>query len=266
VLRGFGAPDNGPGWLILTTPQVANLRNILDLLHGRNIYGRYELVFGTTWRHNREYTRREVVDLLETTGFRAESAAVEDAHPALGSASLARRLLLRLLRRLYGQEYGDQLYVRARPQRQFHWTYPRWLFEHADLHVVARYDYVRVGENDALQLGLGWGACEPDGHTGELVRTITGEHADALIKTNPGATRLAFELHRRSPHPQSLRLQVSPHPSGAAAADQHVDVTLQHDHETILVDVPHTATAAALRIHIRTSPGSVALRSLRWVE
>jgi len=34
------------GWLVLTTPNVASLQNILALLHGRNVYKPYEAVFG----------------------------------------------------------------------------------------------------------------------------------------------------------------------------------------------------------------------------
>ena len=120
------------GWLIVTTPHVANLTNILHLLHGRNIYGRYELVFGPTWRHNREYTCSEVVDLLGSAGFRIDHHAVEEAHAT--SLSLGRRLLGRLLRLWYGKEYGDQVYVLAHRGAVFRWDYPAWLFEHADLY------------------------------------------------------------------------------------------------------------------------------------
>ncbi len=253
------------GWFILTTPHVANLSNILHLVHGRNIYGRYELVFGPTWRHNREYTCDEVLDLLRSTGFRVEHHSVEETHVSDTSASLSRRLLQRLLRLWYRHDYGDQVYVRARRAAMFRWHYPSWLFEHADLHVVARYDYVLVGENDAIQLGLGWSVFEPNG-TNEPVRAIAGERADAYIKTRPGATRLAVELYRRSAEPQVLRVGISPHPAGDASTEHSVEVTLQHDHDHALIDVPNATAADAWRIQFHRPPGGAALRSIRWVD
>jgi SAM-dependent methyltransferase len=121
------------GWLVLTTPNVANLGNILALLHGRNVYKPYELAFGPTWRHNREFTAPEVVELLTTTGFIVEHVAVEQALPPGAPLPLSQRLIEGLLRLRYRQNYGDQLYVRAKRGPQFHHRYPAWLFEHAHL-------------------------------------------------------------------------------------------------------------------------------------
>ncbi len=118
------------GWFVLTTPNVANLGNILALLHGRNVYKRYELAFGPTWRHNREYTAPEVVDLLTTTGFIVDYVAVEHALPQGAPLPLSQRFIDAALRLVYRQNYGDQLYVRARRGPQFHRRYPEWLFEH----------------------------------------------------------------------------------------------------------------------------------------
>ena len=251
------------GWLIVTTPHVANLSNILHLLHGRNIYGRYELVFGPTWRHNREYTCSEVVELLRNTGYRIEHQGVEDVHA--GELALSRRLLRRLLHLWYRQEYGDQVYVRARREAVFRWDYPPWLFEHADLHVVPRFDYVRVGENDALQLGLGWSPRDRDNGS-EPARTIVGECADAYIKTRKTAARLAIELYRDSPMPQPLHIEIAPHPTGDSSGEHTVEVTLQRNPDTVLIDVPNAAAAAALRIRFQRPSGTVALRTIQWSD
>lgn len=119
------------GWLVLTTPNVANLQNILALLHGRNVYRPYEAVFGPTWRHNREYTAGEVVELLTTTGFIVDYIAVEQALAPGQQLPLSQRIIGGVLRFWYRQQYGDQLYVVARRGRVFHRRYPAWLFEHA---------------------------------------------------------------------------------------------------------------------------------------
>lgn len=121
------------GWLVLTTPNVANLTNILALLHGRNVYRPYELVFGPTWRHNREYTAYEVQELLRQTGFAVDTAVVEDAHPPEHRVPRVQRVLRRILEAWYRQNYGYQLYARATRGAIFHRAYPAWLFEHADL-------------------------------------------------------------------------------------------------------------------------------------
>lgn len=120
------------GWLILTTPNVANIGNILHLIHGRNVYHPYERVFGPTWRHNREYTPREVVDLLEGTGFVVNQVIVEDtAAPGL-RRPLSQRVLQRILQAWYRIPYGHQLYVRARRGSTFRPYYPSWLFAGED--------------------------------------------------------------------------------------------------------------------------------------
>jgi SAM-dependent methyltransferase len=140
------------GWLVLTTPNVANLGNILALLHGRNVYRPYELVFGPAWRHNREYTAAEVSELLSMTGFVVDSIIVERAHPPGRQLPLSQRIIDIALRFWYRQNYGDQLYVRAHRGPEFHWRYPAWLFEHG-------YLYEQRGAQRDDRPGTGHGAC-----------------------------------------------------------------------------------------------------------
>jgi SAM-dependent methyltransferase len=118
------------GWLVMTTPNVARLRNALNLLHGRNVYDPYERVCGPTWRHNREYTPGEVEDLLTATGFVVEQTIVEDADPPFARTPLSERLLRRLFELVYRQNYGAQIYVRARRGAEAKRRYPDWLYQH----------------------------------------------------------------------------------------------------------------------------------------
>lgn len=74
VLRPDGA-------LILTTPNVARIDNVLRLLHGANLYDPYS-GFGPYGRHNREYTRHELHLLLEFAGFDVETSVTADGHPS----------------------------------------------------------------------------------------------------------------------------------------------------------------------------------------
>lgn len=67
------------GRLILTTPNVARLANVVRLIEGGNPYDPYS-GFGPYGRHNREYTRQEVVQLLEYLGFQIERIFISDVH------------------------------------------------------------------------------------------------------------------------------------------------------------------------------------------
>lgn len=116
------------GWLVLTTPNVACLENVLHLVHGRNVYHPYERIYGPTWRHNREYTPDEVVALLSSVGFEIEVLWVEDAHPPGFRPPWSQRFLRWLLNRLYQVCYGNQIYLRARRGQTFRKQYPSWLF------------------------------------------------------------------------------------------------------------------------------------------
>ena len=67
------------GHLVLTTPNVARLVNVARLINGRNPYDPYS-GFGPYGRHNREYTRQEVIQLLEYLGFQIEQIFTSDVH------------------------------------------------------------------------------------------------------------------------------------------------------------------------------------------
>ena len=68
------------GALVLTTPNVARIENVLRLLHGANMYDPYS-GFGPYGRHNREYTRHELHRLLEFAGYDIEVSMTADGHP-----------------------------------------------------------------------------------------------------------------------------------------------------------------------------------------
>lgn len=68
------------GVLILTTPNVARIDNVLRLVHGVNLYDPYS-GYGPYGRHNREYNNHELHRLLEFAGFEVELAMSADGHP-----------------------------------------------------------------------------------------------------------------------------------------------------------------------------------------
>lgn len=114
------------GCLILTTPNVARLENVLRLLHGANLYDPYS-GFGPYGRHNREYTRHELHRLLEFAGFDVEFSMTADGHPSdakkwgmyeVGSDLVSYRL----------PDLGHYLYVKARSARPPRTGLPSFLY------------------------------------------------------------------------------------------------------------------------------------------
>lgn len=56
------------GQLLLTTPNPARLRNLWRLIRQKTIYDPIS-GYGIYGRHNREHSRRELIELLEAIGY-----------------------------------------------------------------------------------------------------------------------------------------------------------------------------------------------------
>jgi SAM-dependent methyltransferase len=114
------------GVLILTTPNVARIENVLRLLHGANLYDPYS-GHGPYGRHNREYTRHELHRLLEFAGFDVESSMTADGHPSdathWGMYDAAAPLI-----EFRKPDLGHYLYIRARATRPPREGLPSFLY------------------------------------------------------------------------------------------------------------------------------------------
>ena len=75
------------GTLILTTPNVARLENVVKMFAGQNIYDPYS-GYGPYGRHNREYTQSDLFNLLSSNGFRVDSMFTADVKPNQEIASM----------------------------------------------------------------------------------------------------------------------------------------------------------------------------------
>lgn len=72
------------GRILITTPNVLVLRNLVSLVRDRkNIYYRYS-GYGVYGRHNREWTLGELTELVSGCGFEIEKASIEDTYPHRG--------------------------------------------------------------------------------------------------------------------------------------------------------------------------------------
>ena len=114
------------GVLILTTPNVARLQNVLTLVAGGNVYDPYS-GFGPYGRHNREYTTDELQRLLAFCGFTIERAFTADGHPWDPTAWPHYEDVAPFLR-IRQEQLGQYLFVRARPAGQAAQGLPEFLY------------------------------------------------------------------------------------------------------------------------------------------
>src|SRR5205823_4227349 len=82
-----------------------------------------------------------------------------------------------------GANSGYNLYALARRGADFRWSYPDWLFRSGSPRRRVRDSFVRVGTNDAVQLGAGWWHLESwaDGP----MRWMSGR-AEAFVRARGG--------------------------------------------------------------------------------
>ncbi len=198
------------GWLIVTTPNVARRHNLMRIKRGLNIYDPYS-GYGPYGRHNREYTAAELDELLRKTGFAVEQLFTQDMHPCSPQSKV---LALAL-----GPASGFNLYALARRGPEFHWYYPDWLFRSGRPQRRVREAFVRVGLNDAVQLGDGWWDVEPwpDGPT-----RWTRADAEAFLCARGGEMRVRLlvsggPLERGADPPLTLQID-APGSEGTVAS------------------------------------------------
>jgi SAM-dependent methyltransferase len=118
------------GRLLITTPNVARLENIVRLAGGKNIHDRYS-GHGPYGRHNREYTRQEIASLLEFCGFQMEvdfTANVYFANAAARIRVATTQALLKVFSRRRGADLGQFIFALARNDKPVQPSKPDWLY------------------------------------------------------------------------------------------------------------------------------------------
>ncbi|MCU1334421.1 MAG: glycosyl transferase, group 1 [Bryobacterales bacterium] len=120
------------GALVLTTPNIASARAVSAILQGFHpmlfpAYIRPNQEGETEARHNREYSPREIKDLLENSGF--EVAALETG-PFREELKPEHAWVEHLLDRyiLPKEHRGDGIYAVGRKRRGVRDRYPSWLY------------------------------------------------------------------------------------------------------------------------------------------
>jgi len=99
------------GTLILTTPNVARLENVARMISGTNIYDPYS-GYGPYGRHNREYNRHELDQLLRFEGFEPTECFTADVHANNAQAFCNVENIADLLR-FREHDLGQYVFVKA---------------------------------------------------------------------------------------------------------------------------------------------------------
>ena len=111
-LREINRVLGADGRLILTTPNMARLENVLRIVAGEGTGDPYS-ANGAYGRHNREYTLHELSRLLEFCGFELEAAFTADSHPVDLATRYAYAEMIPLLRRRE-RDLGHYIFIKAR--------------------------------------------------------------------------------------------------------------------------------------------------------
>jgi SAM-dependent methyltransferase len=114
------------GRLVVTTPNVNRLQNVMNMTAGANIYDPYS-GYGPYGRHNREYNRFELTRLLDFAGFDVELSFSADAHPSTTHLDPRYADVLPLVR-FREHDLGHYLFICARSTRQPREGLPAFLY------------------------------------------------------------------------------------------------------------------------------------------
>ena len=114
------------GLLVVTTPNVARLGNVLALVAGENMYDPYS-GYGAYGRHNREYTQHELVKLLSFAGFEVDVAFTANAHPEAYESRFAFDAAMPLVD-FRKNDLGQYLFVSGRKAGVARDGMPSWLY------------------------------------------------------------------------------------------------------------------------------------------
>lgn len=117
------------GRLILTTPNVARLENIARMIQGSNIYDPYS-GYGPYGRHNREYNRHEIVQMLNYVGFEPEIIYTADVHEHAAYNFVSPQTISTALdgRQDRKNDLGQYIFSRSIKRQKPQEKKPRWLY------------------------------------------------------------------------------------------------------------------------------------------
>ena len=184
------------GAVVISTPNVARVENLLRLWLGSNVFDPYHLgapLQGS--RHSREYTLADLTDMLTGCGFRIDVAEGRDLNEsrAIRIARLIERIV-GFFWRFGANVHADHLFVRAVKGGPFRWAFPECLFDPGHLlwYLDVRDREVVMGQNEIPHTTLGWGPLEV-GVQGKSQRRA-GPIGDAYVVAHTPFQRVVLEI------------------------------------------------------------------------
>jgi SAM-dependent methyltransferase len=114
------------GHLIVTTPNVSRLENVCRMLAGSNIYDPYS-GYGPYGRHNREYNKHEITQLLDYCGFDVQRLFSADVHENLADSFFPTKDIFPFIRDRQ-DDLGQYIFSRACNSRRAGTKRPSWLY------------------------------------------------------------------------------------------------------------------------------------------
>ncbi len=168
------------GYVLITTPNVIQVENMRRLVQGINPYYPYS-GYGVYGRHNREYTPRELDQLLRLHNFVPTTLVAEDCYPH----SAWHRWLTRIGPLRWRR---DTIFALAQSFGSPAQCYPDWLYHSQSSRRRVTRNSIVMGDGEIFQLGSGWHGFE---NWPPAVRW-TGREAVAFLKPLGDETTLSL--------------------------------------------------------------------------
>ncbi len=118
------------GILIMSTPNVNRLENVAKMIAGANIYDPFS-GYGCYGRHNREYNKHELNQLLLLTGFEIEEMFSQNVHKEYANCFFDADKIMPLIKSIPNRELdlGQYIFIKARKAKDVDSVIaPEWLY------------------------------------------------------------------------------------------------------------------------------------------
>lgn len=130
VLRQIKRVLRDDGTLVLTTPNVNRIENVARMIVGANMYDPYS-GHGPYGRHNREYNKHELYNLLTYLGFTVDEIFTADVHHNATETYLDPEKFGQLIK-YREHDLGQYIFIRARKTGEDKGKKPAWLYRSYD--------------------------------------------------------------------------------------------------------------------------------------
>lgn len=114
----------------MSTPNVNRLENVAKMIAGANIYDPYS-GYGQYGRHNREYNKHELAQMLNLCGFQIEIMFSSNVHAEHGGQYFDIGSIMRLIETISYRDLdlGQYIFIRAKKIQDVDLVEaPEWLY------------------------------------------------------------------------------------------------------------------------------------------